>query len=157
MLRIVNALRPRWVVLEQPKGGQHVIFQAALDLQCIGYGCAARIIDSRHWVPQTRSRWFLVARLGIEGMALWDLLYPHGERMERGELRHAASGEGRQEKDEESRGVYLGECADCLPGGIYSRISARKPALIGAGNAVSPPVAEWIGRRIIAAEGGISK
>lgn len=46
---------------------------------------------------------------------------------------------------------------DCLPGGVYSRISARKPALIGAGNAVSPPVAEWIGRRIIAAEGGLSR
>lgn len=155
MLRIVDALRSRWVVVEQPKGGQGVIVQAALDLQRIGYGCAARIVDSRHWVPQTRSRWFLIARMGIEGLALWDLLYPHGERMEGREFRDAASGEGWAEKDAEPSRVYAGECADCLPGGVYSRISARKPALVGAGNAVSPPVSEWIGRRIIEAHRAI--
>lgn len=155
MLRIVDELRPCWVVVEQPKGGRHIILQAALDLQLLGYGCAGRIIDSRHWVPQTRSRWFLVARLGIAGMALWDLLYPDSERMEGRQPGAEASSEGREEEDQEPRRVYAGECPDCLPSGVYSRISARKPALIGAGNAVSPPVAEWIGRRIIEAEAAI--
>jgi hypothetical protein len=46
---------------------------------------------------------------------------------------------------------FDGNCPDCLRGGIYSRISARKPALIGAGNAVSIPVAEFMGCRILEA------
>ena len=152
MLRIVDELRPAWVVVEQPKGGRAVIVQAALDLQRLGYGCAGRIVDSRHWVPQTRSRWFLVARMGCDGMALWNRLYPHGERVEGGESCQAASGKGWQAQDAQSRRVFSGQCPDCLPGGVYSRISARKPALIGAGNAVSPPVAQWLGERILEAE-----
>lgn len=155
MLRIVNELRPRWVVVEQPKGGRGVIVQASLELQRVGYGCAGRIIDSRHWVPQTRSRWFLIGRLGVDGMAVWNLLYPDGERMEGGQPGEAIPQEGWAEENEEPRGVYAGECPDCLPSGIYSRISARKPALIGAGNAVSPPVAQWIGERIMKADAKI--
>lgn len=152
MLRIVSEMLPAWVVVEQPLGGRDVIVQATLDLQRLGYGCAGRIIDSRHWVPQTRSRWFVIARLGVTGMALWNRLYPDGERMERGQLRAEAHAAHLQEGDAQSRLLFAGQCADCLPSGVYSRISARKPALIGAGNAVSPPVAEWIGRRIMEAE-----
>lgn len=62
MLRFVSALRPKWVLVEQPLGGQSVIVQAAQELQRIGYGCAARIINSEHWVPQRRQRWFLLAQ-----------------------------------------------------------------------------------------------
>lgn len=155
MLRIVNELRPCWVVVEQPKGGRDVIVQASLELQRLGYGCAGRIIDSRHWVPQTRSRWFLIGRLGVSGMALWNLLYLDGERMEGRQPGDATLEESGAEEDEKSRSVYAGECPDCLPSGIHSRISARKPALIGAGNAVSPPVAQWIGERIMEADAKI--
>jgi site-specific DNA-cytosine methylase len=143
MLRIVKETNPRWVVVEQPKGGRSIIIQASQELQRIGYGCAGRIIDSRHWLPQTRSRWILVGWLGRSGMDVWNSLYPSGERVEGQDRQGGASLR------------FDGNCSDCLRGGVYSRISARKPALIGAGNAVSVPVAKWLGERILSI-GGIS-
>lgn len=83
MLRVVGKKLPKWVLVEQPaKGGEVIISQAAIDLQRIGYGCSGRIIDSRHWVPQTRSRWVLIGRLGISGLDLWNRLYPDSIGME---------------------------------------------------------------------------
>ena len=140
MLRFVEALRPKWVFLEQPKGGRVIIEGAAQDLQRLGYGCAGRIVDSRHWVPQTRSRWFLIGRMGTVGMDLWNRLYPDRQRVEGAHL------SGR-------KGVrFDGNCPHCVRGGVYTRVSTRKPALMAAGNAVTEPVAEWIARRIIACE-----
>jgi len=147
MLRFVEVLRPSWVLVEQPLGGRVVIIQAALDLQRLGYGSAGRIIDSQHWVPQRRSRWFLIGRLGVKGMALWNQLYPHSERMERGQPE--IDGEASSGAIAQSGIRYLGACPHCLPDGILARVSARKSACMGAGNAVTQPLAEWIGKRII--------
>lgn len=140
MLRVIEALLPNWVLVEQPKGGRVIIEEAATSLQRLGYGCAGRIIDSRHWVPQTRSRWLLVARMGLEGMDLWNRLYPDGQRVE---------GQDVQER-EGSR--FDGNCPDCVRGGIYSGILARKPALVAAGNALPAPVSRWVGEQIVRVE-----
>jgi site-specific DNA-cytosine methylase len=136
---MLRALRStEWVLVEQPASvDRQVILGWVKDLERCGYGVAGRIIDSKHWVPQQRARWYLVGRMGWDGMALWNRLYPDCERMEG--------------QDIQGRKVvrFDGDCPDCLPGGIFARVSARKSALVGAGNGVTQPVAEWIGRRIL--------
>ena len=154
MLRFVRSLLPKWVLVEQPLGGQSVIVQAAQELQCLGYGCAGRIINSEHWVPQRRQRWFLIARMGAKGMELWNHLYADGERMERGEQSSRKVCSSR--KQIKSRVFFDGNCPDCLRDGVFARISSRKLACVGAGNAVTQPVAEWIARRILSAESSLA-
>lgn len=142
MLRFVKTLRPLWVVAEQPSAGvaRSFITGWAQALERIGYGVAGRIISSEHWLPQRRARWFIVGGLGVSGLALWDYLYPDGKRAQGG------STERRQGK------LYSGSCPDCLPGGIFARICDRIPALVGAGNAVSVPVARYLAEKIVKAE-----
>lgn len=138
MLRTVEVGRPDFVVVEQPASvDRAVILSWAADLERIGYGVAGRIIDSKHWLPQQRARWILVGRVGITGVELWDRLYPDRLGMEGQDIQGSQSVR------------FDGNCADCLPGGIYSRVSARRIALMAAGNAVSHPVAEFIGKRIL--------
>jgi len=159
MLRFVDALRPAWVLVEQPKGGRNIIVGATQDLQQLGYGCAARVVNSQHWVPQRRERWYLAARLGVDGMALWNHLYAHSNRMEGGKSRCRAHGEGKSaEESSGDRRVYKpgvlfnGSCSDCLRDGVFARIAARRVACVGAGNGVTVPVAAWLGQKIIEAE-----
>lgn len=137
MLRIVAAKKPAWVVVEQPASVERkVILGWVADLERCGYGVAGRIIDSKHWLPQQRARWYLIGRLGGAGLELWNQLYPDGLGMEGPHLRR---GEGVR---------FDGNCADCMRGGVFARVSQRKFALMGAGNAVSIPVATWIAERI---------
>ena len=140
MLRFVQEIKPKWVVVEQPVINRDIILGWIAELQLCSYGVAGRIIDSKHWLPQQRARWFIVGRMGITGLALWDYLYPDGER---GEGRSAESGEGQ---------LYIRSCPDCMPSGIFARVSARVPALMGAGNAVSTPVARFIASRLVDTE-----
>ena len=146
MLRFVGAKRPQWVLVENVKGFKREMVEWTLDLQRMGYGCSGRAIDSRHWVPQQRTRYFIVGRLGISGLALRDLLYADRERVERRK-------QPEELRQRITRDAFDGSCADCLRGGIFARAGARKFALMGAGNAVTQPIAEWIGRRIVEAIG----
>ncbi len=142
MLRFVAYLRPTWIVVEQPASVDRILILSwTADLERDGYGIAARIIDSQHWVPQRRARWFIVGRMGKTGVELWDDLYPDSLGMEGQNVQGSPSQR------------FDGNCADCLRGGIFARISARKSALMGAGNAVTQPLAEWLGKKIIAVEG----
>lgn len=141
MLRFVQALRPAWVVLENVPGFQREMVDWTADLYQLGYGCAGQLIDSRHWVPQQRTRCFVIARLGVSGMALWNHLYADGERMEIGKRAQAI-------RQRESGDVFSGNCPDCMPSGIFARVSQRKLALMGAGNAVTQPVARFLAERI---------
>jgi site-specific DNA-cytosine methylase len=144
MLRFVKEIRSRWVVVEQPASVDKIIIRGWVeDLQQLGYGVAKRIIDSRHWLPQQRSRWFIIGRLDITGLALWNYLYPDGERVQR-----------EQSAWSKSR-VYTGCCAECMPSGVLARVSDRLPALMGAGNAVSVPVARFLAEQIKKADYGI--
>lgn len=145
MLRIVKGIRPNWVVVENVLGFQRQMVDWTADLHELGYGCAGQLVDSRHWVPQQRTRCFIVGRMGADGMALWNHLYADRKRME-----------GRKQPQElqESRqgGKYAGSCPDCVRDGVFARLSARKPACMGAGNAVTQPLAAWLGQRIIETE-----
>ena len=151
MLRFIQVIKPKWVLVEQPKGGKPIIIQASQALQRIGYGCAARIVDSKHWLPQQRARWFLIGRMDTGGMELWNYLYPSSRRMEGG-LFNKKTHREIKEKNQENMLCFDGSCPDCLRDGIFARLSKRKFAYMGAGNAVSQPVAKWLGERIIAAE-----
>lgn len=139
MLRFIAHLRPDWVVVEQPASVERqIILTWVRNLECCGYGVAGRIIDSQHWVPQRRARWYLVGRLGRTGMEVWDDLYPDSLGMEGPNLQGS------------TRLRFDGNCSDCMRGGIFARVSARRIALMGAGNAVSQPVSKWLGRKIFA-------
>jgi site-specific DNA-cytosine methylase len=142
MLRIIEEIRPKWIVVEQPLVDKDIIVAWTKDLQRNNYGVSGRIIDSRHWLPQQRSRWFIIGRMEIEGLALRNYLYPDGQRV-KGKPGTTAGGEGI---------FYAGSCADCLRGGFFARPTTRSLALMGAGNAVSVPVARWIAENIIRAE-----
>src|SRR5262249_4432784 len=81
MLRFVAYLRPAWVVIEQPASvDKTLVLSWIADLERDGYGCAGRIIDSQHWLPQRRARWIIVARMGRTGLDLWNDLYPDSQR-----------------------------------------------------------------------------
>jgi site-specific DNA-cytosine methylase len=138
MLRFVAHLRPGGVLIEQPASvDRSLILSWAADLERLGYGVAGRIIDSQHWVPQRRARWFLFGRMGRTGMEVWNDLYADSERVEGEDIQG-------------SQGLrFDGNCPDCMRGGIFARVSSRRTALMGAGNGVTQPVAAWIGRRII--------
>lgn len=143
MLRVVSYLRPNWIVIEQPASVDRVLVLAwVADMERDGYGIAARIVDSQHWVPQRRARWIIVGRMGATGLDLWNDLYPDSLGMEGPNVQGS------------TRLRFDGNCTDCVRGGIFARVSARRTALMGAGNAVSQPVAEWIGRRILEVERG---
>lgn len=148
MLRFVKQKNPTWVVVEQPASTEKSWVRGVVeDLQRHNYGVAGRIIDSKHWVPQQRARWFIIGRLEAVGVELGDYLYDVRYRLQTGPHQKGS-------KQKEAYGVRrkFRTCSDCMPSGIYSRISKRKPALITAGNAVSIPVAKWLGERIQYAE-----
>lgn len=142
MLRITHEIKPRWVVVEQPCVDKKIILAWIEDLQLCGYGIAARIIDSRHWLPQQRSRWFIIGRLEIEGLALWNHLYPECIGME----------EVSDKRPFNRELPFAGSCPDCVRSGVFAGVSKRSFALMGAGNAVSVPVALWVAERIKEAE-----
>jgi site-specific DNA-cytosine methylase len=153
MLRVVEVKRPDWVILENVPGFQREMVDWTAELHQLGYGCAGQLVDSRHWVPQQRTRCIVVGRLGAVGVELWNHLYADGFGVERGEstARAHAEGTGKELRgwSDQPRRPFNGSCADCVRDGIFARISARKPACMGAGNAVTQPLAEWIGRRIV--------
>lgn len=144
MLRVITHCRPTWVLVEQPASvDRSLILEWCAKLERSGYGVAGRIIDSQHWVPQRRARWYLVGRMGSTGMEVWNYLYPDSIGTQGAHL------QGSQGKR------FDGNCTDCMRGGVFARVSARRIALMGAGNAVTQPVAEWIGRRIVTAISGV--
>lgn len=146
LLRFVSHLRAAWLVIEQPASvDRDLITSWCRDLERIGYGIAGRIIDSQHWVPQRRARWFIVGQLGSTGLAVWDHLYLDSFRTQ-GQFREACEGLR-----------FDGNCPECVRGGIFAGISQRRIALMGAGNAVTQPLARWLAERIriaILAESG---
>jgi DNA (cytosine-5)-methyltransferase 1 len=74
ILRDLGGLRPRFVLLEnvvgflQSRGGKD--FETALlALNELGYTVDAFILNAVHWVPQSRARLFVVAKLAAPGAA----------------------------------------------------------------------------------------
>lgn len=151
MLRFVAALMPEWVVVENVEGFKWQMVDWTADLQRLGYGCAGQLIDSRHWVPQQRTRAFIVARLGANGLALWNHLYAPGvgaSRESRDWNHQEAHGERDQRNHPQAGDLFTGPCDKCVRGGILAGNDARKFALMGAGNAVTQKVARFLAERI---------
>ncbi len=71
--RIVGAVRPRWVLVENVPGllssnGGRDFAVVLATLADLGYGVAWRVLDSRYFgVPQRRRRVFIVGHLGATG------------------------------------------------------------------------------------------
>ena len=153
LLRFAQVLKTTWIVVEQPASvDRTIILEWTQDLERCGYGVAGRVIDSKHWVPQQRARWFLIGRMGTTGLALWNHLYPDGNGVARREQNHGEDGKNQEIAPALQGGFFDGSCTDCVRGGVHARVSEGKPALMAAGNAVTEPVAEWIARRIIACQ-----
>lgn len=154
MLRFAKALRPSWVLVENVPGFQRQMVDWTADLHELGYGCAGQLIDSRHWVPQQRTRCFVIARLGVEGMALWHHLYAPSERSgpRAPEGHQAANHAERGRRGAEEMHIFTGSCPDCLRDGVFARHKARTIACVGAGNGVTVELAQFLGERIQEAE-----
>jgi site-specific DNA-cytosine methylase len=151
MLQFITVLRPKWVVVENVIGFlPEMVKEWTPQLQQLGYGCAGQCIDSRHWVPQRRTRAFLIGRLGISGVALWHSLYTNGLGTERRKPSKIVAKSNSARK-------YVGACPDCLRGGVLTGLRARGLACLGAGNAVTVPVAKFLAMRILETENQIRK
>ena len=72
----VKRTRPAWVIFENVRGileteGGFFAKQITTDLQTLGYRCEHGLLNAAHFgVPQTRSRFFIIARLEAEAPAL---------------------------------------------------------------------------------------
>ena len=144
MLQFITALRPRWVVVENVLGFlPEMVTEWTPQLQQLGYGCAGQCISSRHWVPQLRTRAFIVARMEVFGVALWNHLYLNNFRGKVGANGHSS---GKQS------GKFFCSCSDCLRNGVSPRVPAWEFACLGAGNAVTVPLARFLAERILTVE-----
>ena len=179
VVRILREIQPPWVVLENVAAllssndcqDFQVVVRSLADCGYVGFW---RVLDSQHFgIPQRRRRVFLVAGLGrypaIELLADSAPVAAIPSQMSEGEVARPAdrfafytlsakkaasqiqlggevlvAEQGRwgamveRERSARLRGLSLG-----LDGPNLARH-------FGAGNAVSPPVAEWIGRHLIA-------
>ena len=145
MLQFTEKLRPKWVVVESTIGFLPEMVQKwTSQLQQLGYGCAGQCISSRHWVPQIRTRAFIIGRLEVTGVALWNHLFSNrvGRIMEP-EIRSKISNSSQQQ---------YRPCSNCLRNGVPTRISSHHFACVGAGNAVTVPLATFLGNRILLVE-----
>jgi site-specific DNA-cytosine methylase len=143
MLQFIAACKPAWCVVENVIGFLPEMLEWSRQLQQLGYGCCGQCIDSRHWVPQQRTRAFIVGRLGAEGMALWHHLYAAGQQLQTRE-----PAEARQNVSS----FHYRSCPDCMRNGVPARIPAWDFAQLGGGNAVTVPVGRFLAEAIARVE-----
>jgi DNA (cytosine-5)-methyltransferase 1 len=163
-LRTVAAVVPQWVLRENVPASDITAFQ--LSLECLGYRNITIEIDSASFTGQQRIRHFIVGCNQTEKLfrffrkGIWKIvkgnsatvlgtravtpaLTCHRTRYDSRDC-YIYDGEVRI-LDGEERQALAGFPKDWLAG-----MSERRIAIM-TGNSVSPPVAEWIGRRIIEA------
>lgn len=143
-IRIVDALRPRVVVRENPtharKDAPWPWWRFRSELESLGYAVLPfRLRACCFGAFHQRDRLFLLAELADANC----------ERLERWQ----AEEEGRKPGQSEGR-IHAGDwLAVSAPRGLGSRAGFPRyvDRVRGLGNAVVPQVAEWIGRRIVEA------
>lgn len=83
--RLIDALNPRWVVIENPTGllksnGGRDMAAVAAGLEDLGYGWAYRVVDARHLgSPQRRGRVLVVGHRGGDPRPAWQVLGDPGD------------------------------------------------------------------------------
>jgi DNA (cytosine-5)-methyltransferase 1 len=101
MARIIEGLRPTWLVLENVPGllssdGPNDMGAVLWALGERGYGWAYRVLDAQHWgVPQRRRRVFIVGRAGADTRSAASVLFESdrgaGDSAEGGEAGQGAA------------------------------------------------------------------
>jgi DNA (cytosine-5)-methyltransferase 1 len=146
--RVIGDLRPKWVLVENVPGllsanDGREMGEVLRNLAQCGYDAEWECLPAYLFgPPQSRTRVFLVA-------------YPKQQSQGQGPLlrwrswHQVQTGPYGWEKDEESNGHAIEPNVGRVADGVPNRVD-RLRAL---GNAVVPQVAEWIGRRIIEADG----
>ncbi len=179
VLRILEEIQPTWVVLENVKGllssnNSEDIQTVIRELAERGYVGFARLLDSQYFgIPQRRERVFLVAGLGryptmdfLADAAPVDSkpTSPQAIKEPRPEISfvgntltasNAASrinlgGEVLVAEEDGWRAMAERERITELHGFSLGVDEASLAERFAAGNAVAPPVAEWIARKLIA-------
>ena len=165
-LAVVGRLRPRWVVRENVPAPTVNHFDAAL--AALGYGTVVIRLDAAEVTSQSRQRDYIVGcyqatRDSVRGMfadaadgagayttrlgarAIAPALTTHRTRYDSRDCYIWEPGNGLRILDSEEREVLAG-----FPVGWTAGFSETARARM-LGNAVVPPVAEWIARRIVEA------
>jgi DNA (cytosine-5)-methyltransferase 1 len=144
--RVVRVLRPRFVVVENTpgllvRGADRVLG----DLAALGYDAEWDVLPAAVFgLDHRRDRVFVVA-------------YPGGERLpgDFGGILAAGQPLARHlsRRDCDGSGYPAGTVGRCVPrcGGKRDGVPHRVERTAALGNAVCPVVAEWIGRRLMAA------
>jgi DNA (cytosine-5)-methyltransferase 1 len=167
--RIIDELRPRWVVAENVPGIRTTILDAVLsDLEGMGYAWETAIIPACAVdAPHRRDRVWIVANSNAVRCGRWT----HDER-QRAPERNGTKGAGSYVADTESRTSGAGLCQSKqgrqrgrrsgngnIPSGFWvpepdvgrvaHGVPSRVDRLRSLGNAVVPQVTEFIGRLIV--------
>jgi DNA (cytosine-5)-methyltransferase 1 len=145
-IRLVDELRPRFVVRENPTtvraDAPFPWWHFGAELERLGYAVLPfRLRACCLGADHRRDRLFLLAAVpDADGARL--------EGAERAIVAHA--GDGRHDADARRSGRWSAASRICR--GAHG-VSGRVDRLRGLGNAVVPQVAEWIARQILAADG----
>lgn len=143
LLRVIRLLRPRYAILENVPGLLDGGLGTVLgDLAALGFDAEWSVLSAcAVGAPHTRERVFVVA-------------YPHGQHGQEGvglQSNRPSEDERRHAEADTRRRVD----AIAREGGVVDGFSAwvdRSERIKGLGNAVYPDAAEYIGRRLMAAE-----
>jgi DNA (cytosine-5)-methyltransferase 1 len=171
MLRVIEAIRPRWVLGENVAGIIHMGLDKVLfDLEVQGYACQALIIPACSvGAPHRRDRVWIIGNSNKESKPTMSFhaevekprgaptvsSQPDGDCRQPDEL--ATSGEdwlsyepGGVCCSESSRAIWSAECGvSPLDDGVSSKVD---PSIGALGNAVVPQVVEALGCAILATE-----
>jgi site-specific DNA-cytosine methylase len=140
-LRIVAAVRPRFVLRENPSvtrpGAAWPWQRFRAGLESLGYSVLPfRVRACCLGLDHQRERLFLLAELPNTNSQR-----PQRLDWSRVEAGHAGGEAGRLQRHHDISSPRFCRGTDGVP--------ARVDRLVGAGNAVAPSVAEWIGRRLM--------
>lgn len=145
--RVIRELRPRLVLLENTPGLLTSGFDSVLaDLAALGFDAEWSVLSAcALGAPHVRRRVFVFAYADSFVGEAWI-------RLRRADNRQGPIWEGLHCESQAICRRWLETTRD--NGGIADGIPTEVDRLRALGNAVVPQVAEWIGRRILEAEGG---
>ncbi|HOA79526.1 MAG TPA: DNA cytosine methyltransferase [Defluviitaleaceae bacterium] len=93
-IKVVDLLKPKFIVMENVKGMLSVVQQVKEDFESIGYSVSANILNAKDYgVPQNRERLIFIGnKLGIDNDKIFSELYDLGNHMPKYVLKDALYG-----------------------------------------------------------------